>query len=280
MYYSSNELKLKLHAASVVFLIISVVAFQNVTFAGTFSKIAEDYHRQGYEAQLKGDYREALSYYYKAAHVDSDNGSHFNDIGLMYEQIGQPDNAERFYLQAIKADAQYVPPYANLGMLYKREQNLAKAAHFLQKRVELGNPADPWTHKAREELEKLYNSAPLFKEKFIKAEAKRMNLQVSETARQNFKNQMIVANAEYKRGLQLLKSRKTLEAIRAFNASLAFSPQNPKVLQARDDAFRQYRKEQVAERTEQALEMMDQGKEQAAKQQFNEILSIIPNRPK
>jgi tetratricopeptide (TPR) repeat protein len=281
MYYSSNTFKFKSHAVSAVFLfIISVVIFPDVSFAGIFADTAQDYHRSGYEAQLKGDYRNALSSYYKATQIDPDNADFLNDIGLTYEKLGQQRDAERSYLRAIKVDPQYLPPYTNLGLLYKRKQDLAKAVQYLQKRIDLGNPADPWTQKTREELEKLYDSAPHFKEKFIKAQAKRMNLQVSESARQNFKNQMVVANAEYERGLQLLQRGKTVESIRAFNASLAFAPENPKVLKARDEAYRQYRKQEVIDRTEEALQMLDEGKEQAAKKQFNEILTIIPNQPK
>ncbi len=281
MYYSSNTFKFKSHAVSAIFLfIISLVTFPDVSSAGIFSDAAQDYHRSGYEAQLKGDYRSALSFYYKATQIDPENAVFLNDIGLTYEQLGQRKDAERSYLQAIKVDPRYLPPYTNLGLLYKKKQNVAKAAYYLQKRIDLGDPADPWTQKTREELEKLYDSAPHFKEKFLKAEAKRMNLQVSETTRQNFRNQMVVANAEYERGLQLLQRGKTVESIRAFNASLAFAPENPKVLKAREDAYRQYRKQQVIDHAQEALQMLDEGKEQDAKKQFNEILTIIPNQPK
>jgi Flp pilus assembly protein TadD len=281
MYYSSYELQLKFHAVSAVFLlIISLVAFPNSAFAGIFSSAAEDYYRSGYDAQLKGDDREALTFYYKAVSVDPQNAGYLNDLGLIYERLGQQKDAEKSYLRAIAVNSKYLPPYTNLGYLYKKKQNLVKAIFFFQKRIDLGDPADPWTQKTREELEKTYDSAPHLKEKFVKAQAQRMNLQVSQSARQNFKNQMVVANAEYKRGLQLFQAKKTVEAVRAFNSSLAFAPQDPKVLKAKDAAVRQLRREQVAERAEQALQMMDQGQEEAAKKQFNEILTIIPNHPK
>jgi tetratricopeptide (TPR) repeat protein len=306
MYYSSNailvephltsqnfkspkgDLKLKkessttkFHSVSAVFLFIfSVVTFHNTAFAGLFSNVAEEYHSQGYEAQLKGDYREALAYYYKAVATDPEDAAYQNDLGLVYEHLGQDKDAEASYLNALALDPQYLPPYANLGFLYKKKQNYVKAIFFLQKRIDLGDPTDPWTQKTREELEKLYDSAPHYKEKFVKAQAQRMNLQVSQSARQNFQNQMHVANAEYERGVQLLKAKKTADAVRAFNASLAFAPENPKVVKARDEAVRQFRKEQVMARAEAAVEMMDQGKEEAAKQEFNRILTMIPNQPK
>jgi tetratricopeptide (TPR) repeat protein len=280
MYYSSYKIRFRCHAVSaVVLFFFSLIAFESTALAGFFSNVAEDYHRSGYQAQLKGDFDEAVTYYYKAVNVDPDNASYFNDLGLAYEHLDRIDDAEQSYLQAIKLNRNFLPPYTNLGFLYKRQQNLAKAASFFQQRIDLGDPTDPWTKKTREELENLYDSSPLFKEKFLKAEAGRMNLQVSEFGRRNFKNQMIVANAEYERGLQLRRSNKFLEAVRAFNSSLAFAPQNPKVIEARDEALQQYRKEQVVQRTQTAIGLLEQGKDQAAKQQFNEILSSIPDHP-
>ena len=258
-----------------------ITVFQNVTsvYAST-RNVAEDYYRQGYDAQRMDNYSQALAFYYKAAAVDPTNSSYWNDIGLAYELMGQAPTAEKAYLRAIKIDPVYLAPYANLGHLYQKQQNIVKAIYFFQKRVELGNPADPWTKKARADLEDIYSSAPLYRERFMRAETKRLNLQTSQQSRENFKSQMRVASSEYERGLLLLKEQKAQEAVKAFNASLAFAPENPKTLEARNEAMRLFRAQQVALHVDKAMQLIDQGNEQAAKQQFREILSIIPNQTK
>ena len=255
-----------------------IAAFQNVTSYASTRDIAEDYHRQGYDAQINENYPKALAYYYKATAIDPANSSYWNDIGLAYELTGEQASAEKAYLRAIKINPSCLAPYANLGHLYQRKQNLVKAIYFFQKRVELGDPADPWTKKAREDLNDIYSSTPLLRERFMNAETNRLNLQASQQTRENFKNQMRVASSEYKRGLMLLQEQKTLEALKAFNASLAFAPENPKAVQARKEAMRLYRAEQVAQHTEKAMQLINQGNEEAAKQQFREILAIIPNQ--
>jgi|CXWL01.1.fsa_nt_gi tetratricopeptide (TPR) repeat protein len=255
-----------------------IAAFQNSTSYASTREIAEDYHRQGYDAQINDNYSKALAYYYKAAAVDSQNSSYWNDIGLAYESIGDPASAEKAYLRAIKINSSYLAPYANLGHFYKRKQDLVKAIYFFKKRIELGDPADPWTKKAREDLGDVYSSTPLLRERFMNAETNRLNLQASQQTRENFKNQMRVASSEYERGLLLLREQKTVEALKAFNASLAFAPENPKAVQARREAMRLHRVQQVAQHTEKAIELIKQGNEQAAKQQFREILAIIPNQ--
>ena len=112
----------------------------------------------------------------------------------------------------------------------------------------------------------------------MSVETNRLNLDASQQTRENFKNQMRVASSEYERGLMLLQEQKTVEALKAFNASLAFAPENPKVVQARSEAMRLHRAEQVAQHTEKAMQLINQGNEAAAKQQFREILAIIPNQ--
>ena len=241
---------------------------------------AADYRRQGYEAQNNEEYSQAMAFYYKAVAVEPDNASYWNDIGLAYELMGLPASAEKAYLMAIQMDKNYLAPYANLGHFYKKQQNTVKAIYYFQQRVELGNPADPWTRKAREELEDVYVSSPLLRERFLNEETKRLNLEASQKTRDNFKNQMRVASSEYDRGMLLLKEQKAREAEDAFNASLAFAPQNPKSVKAREEARRMIRAQQVTKHVDRAMQFMSQGNEQAAKQQFREILAIIPNQPK
>lgn len=281
MYYSSNTFKLRISVVSAFFLgAVSIVAFQEVSFAHLFSNVAQDFHRQGYQEQLKGNYKAAMNFYYRAASAEPTNSSYHNDLGLVYEHMDMLDNAEQSYLAAIKANPQYLPPYANLGYFYKKKQNLAKAVHFFQKRIELGDPRDPWTKKAAEEFSKLCNSSPYLKERFMKAETKRLDRQASRRAQRQFEEQVRLAKAEYRRGLQLLKKKKPQEALRAFDSSLAFAPGNPRVIKARKEAARQSRHVQVAQRVDKAMQMIDEGNERAAKQQFNQILAIIPNQPK
>lgn len=241
--------------------------------------IAEDYRRQGYDAQQSDQYSKALAFYYKAAALDPKDASYWNDIGLIYEMMQEEQSAERAYLMALRVDPDYLAPYANLGHLYHRQQNTVKAIEFFQKRVELGNPADPWTQKARKDLEDIYSASPLYRERFMNAETKRLNLQASQQTRENFKNQMRIASSEYERGMTLLEEQRPKEALKAFTASLSFAPQNPKTIKARDRALRMVRAQRIADRVQKAMKLINDGNEQAAKQQFTDILAIFPNQP-
>lgn len=270
---------------SYVFFVLVIISFIS-TFVlcvpalhASNREIAEEYRRQGYAAQLSDQYSNALTFYYKASALDPKNASYWNDLGLVYELMGQETSAENAYKIALSVNPSYLAPYANLGHLYHRKQNTIKAIEYFQKRVELGDPADPWTQKAREDLEAIFSEAPLYRERFLKAETKRLNLQASQQTRENFKNQMLIASSEYERGMALLEVNKPKEALKAFTLSLTFAPQNPKTIKARDRASKMFRAQQIAERVEKAMQLVNNGNEQGAKQQFKDILAIFPNQP-
>ena len=62
------------------------------------------------------------------------------------------DEAEREYQQALSLNPNYLEPHANLAMLYERTGQKEKAIYHWLKRLQLGDPYDPWTARAEERL--------------------------------------------------------------------------------------------------------------------------------
>ena len=113
---------------------------------------AASYRRQGFEAQQRGDRDAALSYYQKAVALDPTFATPHNDLGVLYEEVGRMEEAERSYLQALSLDPAYIDPHANLAMLYERLGQQEKAVYHWMKRYQLGLPGDPWTLQAEARL--------------------------------------------------------------------------------------------------------------------------------
>ena len=63
------------------------------------------------------------------------------------------DRAEESYLKCIQIDPYYLSAYSNLAILYENERKLGKAATCWKKRMDLGDPGDPWTARARQRFE-------------------------------------------------------------------------------------------------------------------------------
>lgn len=113
---------------------------------------AVNYRLQGYEAQRRGDKVTALSFYRKAQELDPAYPIPFNDAGILLEEEGRFDEAERAYTRALELNPVYLEPHTNLALLYERMGQKEKAVYHWMKRYELGDPYDPWTARAEERL--------------------------------------------------------------------------------------------------------------------------------
>lgn len=119
----------------------------------SLSEQARQYRVEGVKFQEEGNLDAALEMYQKAATLDSSYQVVFNDLGIIYEAKGETDRAEESYLKALKIDPSFLDAYTNLAFLYENKRDLEKAVYYWKKRVELGDPDDPWTLKAQQRLD-------------------------------------------------------------------------------------------------------------------------------
>lgn len=113
---------------------------------------AVSYRMQGYEAQQRGDFPTALSFYQKATALDPSYATPLNDAGILLEQQGYVEEAERSYQKAVLIEPNSKEAHANLAMLYERLGQKEKAIYHWLKRYQLGDAADPWAARAEERL--------------------------------------------------------------------------------------------------------------------------------
>ncbi len=146
------------------FLVLSLVLFSFFPLlpvnAETASENIEIYRMKGLEAQNQGSLDEAVAYFSKAISLNPNRPDLYNDLGVVYEAQGNAYQAKRYYYEAITLDKKYLPAYSNLALLCQRQGNLAKAIEFFKKRIELGDPSDPWTKDAVEHLRTLSQAFP------------------------------------------------------------------------------------------------------------------------
>lgn len=65
------------------------------------------------------------------------SASEHNDLGVVYENKGMFDLAEKEYRKALKKQDGWIVPYFNLGNLYYRQGNLDKAEQSFQKALDI-----------------------------------------------------------------------------------------------------------------------------------------------
>ncbi len=261
------------HKIFVLLFFISFVTFQSESFADTKQKIAEEYRAQGYAQQQKGNWYDALTYYEKAIALGLKyDAVVFNDMGVLYEEVGLPARAERYYLQAIQTNKDYLPPYTNLGYFYLNNGEKDKAFQYFQERYEQAGPSDIWAQKIKEEL---LNIRPEYQQQILAREAESLTEELVQNAREDFFRRVERANRHYRKGQQLLKGRRYRQSVEEFDMALDLTPQDPRVMRARQQAMRELRKERVREHLDQTIRLLNSGDSFSARK----ILTTVPKEP-
>lgn len=239
---------------------------------------ADYYRSQGLTQQEKGKYQDALNLYLKALTLEPENSQLYNDIGIVYEQLGYPSRAEQYYLRILKNDRDYLPAYSNLAYLYLGQNQIEKAQQFFLERLNRAAENDPWKAKIRKEL---YRIDPGFKTNAIDRELEVVSLQLAQDAERKAKEEFAVAversEMHYNRGEHFRAKKNYVQAVCEFDHALRLTPGNPKVLKAKQRAQYEQRIDEVKQRINTATERLNTGEVDSAKEEFQHILSIIPN---
>jgi len=267
----------KRFAVQFVFFIFSFFVYNSQIHASPLEPQAEMYRGQGLAEQERGQYQSALNFFLKAASMVPENAILYNDIGINYEQLGQVDRAEQYYLRALKVDKNYLPSYSNLAYLYSSIGDINKAKEFFKERLAKAAPNDPWRDKIRAEL---YRIDPASKANAIKEEMEATSRQLAQQAgdkeKEEFSLSVERADTHYKRAEAFQKKKKFKAAVDEFDQALKITPDNPRILKARERALYEERIDEVKHRIAVATEQLNTGKVESAKKEFQQILAIIP----
>ena len=258
--------------------IFSFFVLNSQIYAAVLNPQAEMYRGQGLAEQERGQYQSALNFFLKAASMEPENAVLYNDIGINYEQLGYIDRAEQYYQRALKVDEDYTPSYSNLAYLYAGMGDIGKAKHFFNERLKRSAPNDPWKEKIRQEL---FRIDPAFKASAIEDEMEATARQMAEDAANKEKEEVTLsvkrADTHLKRAAVYLKHKKYKEAVEEYDQALKITPDNPKILKAKESTIYQERIDEVKNRIAVATKQLESGKVDSAKKEFQHILAIIPD---
>jgi tetratricopeptide (TPR) repeat protein len=241
-----------------------------------FKQRAVAYRKKGYQLQRTGNLDGAMSFYQKAVAFDPYYAAAYNDIGIIYETKGLIDFAEENYLKAIEVDKKYLPAYTNLAFLYEKKADILKAAHYWMMRISLGTPGEYWTEKARENFRSLSFLSAQVRRIFLKFEAQNFSKEVIEKKIREFEEKVILSKEYLKRGKEHFNKGDYALARESFEQALFLNPNNPEVREYYNKAKIRETKKAIDEHTDRAMKLYDAGATDAAREEFNKILTIIP----
>ena len=109
-----------------------------------------DFIKQGVVAHTQGDLQAALAAYQSALELDDASATAHNNLGFVYAQLEQWQQAQFHMQEAIRLDADMAVAYANLGQVLVALGQVDDGLESLQKSVELEpQNADHWNNLAR-----------------------------------------------------------------------------------------------------------------------------------
>jgi signal transduction histidine kinase len=136
--------------------------------AGNADMGIESLRLYGWYFENKGDYTQALGFYYRA--LDSARIHHYvhrqtellTDLAAVYTQdMKQPQKAKAIYQECVRLNTalgdahSLIASYSNLGAIYNRLALYDSALYFLQEGLSIGQPLEA---KGREDLSEIYNN--------------------------------------------------------------------------------------------------------------------------
>jgi len=252
------------------FVIIILFFFTALAFSQEFVKEAREYRQKGYQAQQAGDIELAIVYYKKAIALDPHYAVPHNDLGIAYETKGLLDKAEQEYLIAIRINPDFAEAHMNLALLYENMNKIDQAIPHFIKRVELGNPNDPWTKKA---WEKLWKYAP---KQAKEVEAKILAQEVARKIQEQKGVKKVAAEKHFQKGMFFFEKGLFEDAYKEFKQAVVLVPDDKKYQEMYKKADFQYRLSQINLHYKNGIDYYKKNDFTNAKQEFEKIIELIP----
>ncbi|MCP4231750.1 MAG: SH3 domain-containing protein [bacterium] len=98
---------------------------------------AKDYHSKGKSAEGTGDKSDALSYYGKAAEMESDNFQFHFDLAMLLQDMGRNKEAASEYEECVRVKPDNFWSYNNLGLACINSNQPERAVVVLEKAIKL-----------------------------------------------------------------------------------------------------------------------------------------------
>jgi tetratricopeptide (TPR) repeat protein len=210
--------------------ILTLIFFPLVAVQGAETTVKEDlqqqarnYRAEGYRLQSKGDVKQALMFYKKAAELDPTYMEVINDIGVIDEGLGDTEAAIVMYKKALQVNPDYLPTFTNLAFLYEKKGDIPNATYYWEKRYELGQEGEYWREVAAQHLLAL-GTYPAMKKAMLEKQAVRLSQDLVYNREQERLKTLEEAKLHFDIGSNLFLQSDYTAALKEFETVLSLNP--------------------------------------------------------
>ena len=247
-----------------------------------FQKQARDYRQEALRLQKDGDYEGALNFLQKSIEMDPGYASAHNDIGIIYESLGFPEQAEASYLEAARLSPELPGPYSNLALFYESQNRQKEAIDYWVKRAKTGAEDDPWKKRAQDRFNELIALHPEIQDKYIAEESRLLLDAVAEEKRLKKIEEEKKSQELYLSARKLYKNADYQKALEDLDKSLALDPANAEKLKFKDEVKalmekkeRQKRLAEIKIFSQNGLKAYQENNPAQAEKDFAQVLELI-----
>lgn len=187
---------------------------------------AVEYRQKGYEAQKSGMLLEALSFYQKAIHTDPSWAAVYNDLGVVYEMLGQSADAERAYLKVVSIDPAYAKAYFNLAQMYEGRGDLLRASECWMKLMQTAPKEEPMLQKAENRICEIGRIFPEVRRRYLEAQISVLTNDVLRFKQRIASDNKALAQHYIERARAFFKQGDYAMALRLYLDARQLDPQN------------------------------------------------------
>ena len=217
--------KIKLIILSFLFLLISRPAF----CAHLLEEEAVEFHTQGHSAQKSGMLNEALSFYQKAVAIDSTSAHLYNDLGSVYEMLGEFEIALDAYLRAMSIEPESIEAYPRLALLSEKDGNFPQASTYWLKFIELGNENNPAVREAKNRVYEIGRVIPEVMDRYIEVEAASLKKEISSFKQGGLSDEKSRLHRKLNKGNVFYQDKDYLNALKMYIEAKELDPQDNQV---------------------------------------------------
>ena len=228
--YSSGKIKL---IVTLLFLFFSSPAF----CAHLLKEEAVEFHRQGHSAQESGMLNEALGFYQKASAIDPASAHLYNDLGLVYEMLGEFEIASGCLLKAVSIEPESIEAYSRLALLSEKDGNFPLAAKYWLKFIELGNKNNPAVREAKNRVYEIGRIIPEVMDSYIELEASSLKKEISSFKRAGPSDKKLRLQRQLSKGNAFYQDKDYLNALKMYMEAKESDPQDNQINSLLDAAL-------------------------------------------
>ncbi|MEK6567381.1 MAG: hypothetical protein AABZ27_01405 [Candidatus Omnitrophota bacterium] len=228
--YSSGKIQL---IATLLFLFFSSPAF----CAHLLKEEAVEFHRQGHSAQESGMLNDALGFYQKAAAIDPASAHLYNDLGSVYEMMGEFEIASGCLLKAVSIEPESIEAYSRLALLSEKDGNFPQASKYWLKFIELGNKNNPAVREAKNRVYEIGRVIPEVMDSYIEVEASSLKKEISSFKRATISDKESRLQRHLSEGNAFCQDKDYLNALKMYMEAKESDPQDNQVNSLLDAAL-------------------------------------------